>query len=187
MLVFCRADVLVQQSARLIVLQKVFPLVSTWVFWSQNSLRLNFLSSDNYVHRLVASKTDGKIVQYECEGDMCQEEKIDALQLEVNILACWALHCAALWKCFRSSNHYREMISADAADLLPVHRQSFSCRSRMFLLPFLKKKTTKNPLLGSAEPMQRSVSLSDTSPALLPSPEQIMIILYLLGSFSCPS
>lgn len=39
--------------------------------------------SDNYVHRLVASKTDGKIVQYECEGDTCQEEKIDSLQLEV--------------------------------------------------------------------------------------------------------
>lgn len=40
---------------------------------------------DNYVHRLVASKTDGKIVQYECEGDTCDAEKIDALQLEVNI------------------------------------------------------------------------------------------------------
>lgn len=38
---------------------------------------------DNYVHRLVASKTDGKIVQYECEGDTCDAEKIDALQLEV--------------------------------------------------------------------------------------------------------
>lgn len=38
---------------------------------------------DNYVHRLVASKTDGKIVQYECEGDICDAEKIDALQLEV--------------------------------------------------------------------------------------------------------
>lgn len=43
----------------------------------------SFFSLDNYVHRLVASKTDGKIVQYECEGDTCQEEKIDALQLEV--------------------------------------------------------------------------------------------------------
>ena len=42
-----------------------------------------FFSLDNYVHRLVASKTDGKLVQYECEGDTCQEEKIDALQLEV--------------------------------------------------------------------------------------------------------
>ncbi|ERE76999.1 BRCA1-associated protein [Cricetulus griseus] len=41
-------------------------------------------AGDNYVHRLVASKTDGKIVQYECEGDTCQEEKIDALQLEIN-------------------------------------------------------------------------------------------------------
>lgn len=43
-------------------------------------------SLDNYVHRLVASKTDGKIVQYECEGDTCQEEKIDALQLEVRYI-----------------------------------------------------------------------------------------------------
>ncbi|NWI85721.1 BRAP protein, partial [Pitta sordida] len=47
---------------------------------------LDCLSPDNYVHRLVASKTDGKIVQYECEGDMCQEEKIDALQLEYSYL-----------------------------------------------------------------------------------------------------
>lgn len=52
-----------------------------------------FFSPDNYVHRLVASKTDGKLVQYECEGDMCQEEKIDALQLEVNIFTCWTLCC----------------------------------------------------------------------------------------------
>lgn len=45
-----------------------------------------------------------------------------------------ALCCSV--EVFQISNHYREMISADAADLLPVHRQSFSCRSRMFLLPF---------------------------------------------------
>ncbi|KAB0392468.1 hypothetical protein E2I00_006819 [Balaenoptera physalus] len=43
-------------------------------------------AGDNYVHRLVASKTDGKIVQYECEGDTCQEKKIDALQLEYSYL-----------------------------------------------------------------------------------------------------
>ncbi|XP_028597145.1 BRCA1-associated protein isoform X1 [Podarcis muralis] len=43
-------------------------------------------AGDNYVHRLVASKTDGKLVQYECEGDICQEEKIDALQLEYSYL-----------------------------------------------------------------------------------------------------
>lgn len=41
-------------------------------------------NADNYVHRLVASKTDGKLVQFECEGDTCQDEKIDALQLEVS-------------------------------------------------------------------------------------------------------
>ncbi|KAF7701074.1 BRCA1-associated protein [Silurus meridionalis] len=43
-------------------------------------------AGDNYVHRLVASKTDGKIVQYESEGVSCQEEKIDALQLEYSYL-----------------------------------------------------------------------------------------------------
>ncbi|XP_023680325.1 BRCA1-associated protein [Paramormyrops kingsleyae] len=43
-------------------------------------------AGDNYVHRLVACKTDGKMVQYECEGDSCQEEKIDALQLEYSYL-----------------------------------------------------------------------------------------------------
>lgn len=43
-------------------------------------------AGDNYVHRLVASKTDGKMVQYECEGDLCQDEKIDALQLEYSYL-----------------------------------------------------------------------------------------------------
>ena len=52
-------------------------------FWEKNALVDLFFSLDNYVHRLVASKTDGIIVQYECEGDTCQEEKIDALQLEV--------------------------------------------------------------------------------------------------------
>uniref|UniRef100_A0A673YMG5 BRCA1-associated protein n=1 Tax=Salmo trutta TaxID=8032 RepID=A0A673YMG5_SALTR len=36
-------------------------------------------AGDNYVHRLVASKTDGKMVQYGCEGETCQEEKIDTL------------------------------------------------------------------------------------------------------------
>ncbi|XP_053500869.1 BRCA1-associated protein [Ictalurus furcatus] len=43
-------------------------------------------AGDNYVHRLVANKTDGKIVQYECEGDSCQDEKIDSLQLEYSYL-----------------------------------------------------------------------------------------------------
>uniref|UniRef100_A0A3Q2R148 BRCA1-associated protein n=1 Tax=Fundulus heteroclitus TaxID=8078 RepID=A0A3Q2R148_FUNHE len=41
-------------------------------------------AGDNYVHRLVASKTDGKMVQFDCEGETCQDEKIDALQLEIN-------------------------------------------------------------------------------------------------------
>ncbi|XP_017290554.1 BRCA1-associated protein [Kryptolebias marmoratus] len=43
-------------------------------------------AGDNYVHRLVASKSDGKMVQFECEGNTCQEEKIDALQLEYSYL-----------------------------------------------------------------------------------------------------
>ncbi|KAA8584271.1 hypothetical protein FQN60_008056 [Etheostoma spectabile] len=43
-------------------------------------------AGDNYVHRLVASKTDGKMVQYECEGDICHAEKIDGLQLEYSYL-----------------------------------------------------------------------------------------------------
>uniref|UniRef100_A0A8D3DUN6 BRCA1-associated protein n=1 Tax=Scophthalmus maximus TaxID=52904 RepID=A0A8D3DUN6_SCOMX len=48
-------------------------------------------AGDNYVHRLVASKTDGKMVQYENEGDACHAEKIDALQLEVSISFCCLL------------------------------------------------------------------------------------------------
>lgn len=43
-------------------------------------------AGDNYVHRLVASKTDGKMVQFECEGEICQAEKIDGLQLEYSYL-----------------------------------------------------------------------------------------------------
>ena len=49
-----------------------------------DELMLIHVILDNYVHRLVASKTDGKMVQYECEGDTCQAEKIDSLQLEVS-------------------------------------------------------------------------------------------------------
>lgn len=46
------------------------------------------------MHRLVASKTDGKMVQFECEGDICQDEKIDALQLEVsNFFKCLITQC----------------------------------------------------------------------------------------------
>lgn len=156
MLASCLANVLLQQSAWLIVLHKVFLLVSTWVFFSSNSLCLNSLSSDNYVHRLVASKTDGKIVQYECEGDMCQEEKIDALQLEVNIWACRTLHCTAVGKRFQSRYSDRTITSAYAADLLPACRQSSSGRSRMFLLLLFILFFLILP--GSAEPMQLSIS-----------------------------
>lgn len=51
---------------------------------------------DNYVHRLVASKSDGKMVQYECEGDICHAEKIDALQLEVSV----SFSCCCCCCCF---------------------------------------------------------------------------------------
>ncbi|XP_016150153.1 BRCA1-associated protein-like [Sinocyclocheilus grahami] len=54
---------------------------------------------NNYVHRLVASKTDGKMVQYECEGDTCQDEKIDALQLEV-----YTVFCAVFCRCSQLNN-----------------------------------------------------------------------------------
>ncbi|KAJ3605113.1 hypothetical protein NHX12_027163 [Muraenolepis orangiensis] len=36
-------------------------------------------AGDNYVHRLVASKADGKMVQFECEGEMCHTEKYSYL------------------------------------------------------------------------------------------------------------
>ncbi|KAK2823305.1 hypothetical protein Q7C36_019905 [Tachysurus vachellii] len=53
---------------------------------NQSNQRVWDYAGDNYVHRLVGSKTDGKIVQYGCEGDICQEEKIDSLQLEYSFL-----------------------------------------------------------------------------------------------------
>lgn len=56
----------------------------------------SYLILDNYVHRLVASKTDGKMVQYECEGDICPAEKIDALQLEVSITTPAIAHTLSL-------------------------------------------------------------------------------------------
>lgn len=41
---------------------------------------------DNYVHRLVQNKSDGKLVQVDEGGNPVQNEKLDALNLEVWVL-----------------------------------------------------------------------------------------------------
>ena len=43
-------------------------------------------AGDNYVHRLVQSKGDGKLVQVDEGGRLIQEEKVDSLALEVNLV-----------------------------------------------------------------------------------------------------
>lgn len=40
-------------------------------------------TGDNYVHRLVQNKTDGKLVEVDERGNFIHEEKIDSLNLEV--------------------------------------------------------------------------------------------------------
>lgn len=40
-------------------------------------------AGDNYVHRLVQNKTDGKLVQVDEGGNFVQEEKLTSLTLEV--------------------------------------------------------------------------------------------------------
>ena len=56
--------------------------METFFILKNHALVDSFFSLDNYVHWLVASKTDdGKLVQY--EGDTCPKEKIDTLQLKV--------------------------------------------------------------------------------------------------------
>ena len=40
-------------------------------------------AGDNYVHRLVQNKADGKLVEVDERSNNVQEEKIDALNLEV--------------------------------------------------------------------------------------------------------
>ena len=55
--------------------------METFFILKNHALVDSFFSLDNYVHWLVASKTDdGKLVQY--EGDTCPKEKIDTLQLK---------------------------------------------------------------------------------------------------------
>lgn len=41
-------------------------------------------AGDNYVHRLVQNKADGKIVEVDERGNAIQDEKLDALTLEVS-------------------------------------------------------------------------------------------------------
>ena len=43
-------------------------------------------STDNYVHRLVQNKGDGKLVEVMAGQGLPSEEKIDSLQLEVRPL-----------------------------------------------------------------------------------------------------
>lgn len=40
-------------------------------------------AGDNYVHRLVQNKGDGKLVEVDEGGNLVQEEKLDSITLEV--------------------------------------------------------------------------------------------------------
>jgi BRCA1-associated protein len=40
-------------------------------------------AGDNYVHRLIQNKTDGKLIEVDERTSIVQDEKIDALNLEV--------------------------------------------------------------------------------------------------------
>lgn len=42
-------------------------------------------AGDNYVHRLVQNKGDGKLVEVDEGGRVVHEEKVDSLALEVNL------------------------------------------------------------------------------------------------------
>ena len=49
-------------------------------------LKGNFmLSGDNYVHRLIQNKGDGKLVEVDEGGNIMQTEKVDSIQLEVTL------------------------------------------------------------------------------------------------------
>ena len=43
-------------------------------------------AGDNYVHRRIQNKGDGKLVQVDEGGNWVQDEKLDSLTLEVNAL-----------------------------------------------------------------------------------------------------
>ena len=42
-------------------------------------------AGDNYVHRLVQNKGDGKLVEVDEGGNVMQDEKLDSITLEVGI------------------------------------------------------------------------------------------------------
>ncbi len=46
------------------------------------------------------------MVQYECEGDTCQDEKIDALQLEVCVCVCVCVCYSAIIISFKQIFSY---------------------------------------------------------------------------------
>ncbi len=51
-------------------------------------------AGDNYVHRLIQNKGDGKLVEVDEGGNIMQDEKVDSIQLEV----WWILlhHCGGV-------------------------------------------------------------------------------------------
>ncbi len=52
------------------------------------------------------------MVQYECEGDTCQDEKIDALQLEVCVRVCVCVCvCVCVFDTLPSSYHLNKSFS----------------------------------------------------------------------------
>ncbi len=50
--------------------------------------------ADNYVHRLVQNKEDGKLVEVGTQGQLPSDQKMDSLQLEVLFL-CAHVTCTA--------------------------------------------------------------------------------------------
>ena len=45
-----------------------------------------FTLGDNYVHRLIQNKGDGKLVEVDEGGNVMQNEKVDSIQLEVDTI-----------------------------------------------------------------------------------------------------
>ena len=65
------------------------------------------LSGDNYVHRLIQNKGDGKLVEVDEGGNVMQTEKVDSIQLEVSLktnhgisLIIWFILLAFFWFCW---------------------------------------------------------------------------------------
>ena len=65
------------------------------------------LSGDNYVHRLIQNKGDGKLVEVDEGGNVMHTEKVDSIQLEVSLktihgisLIIWFILLAFFWFCW---------------------------------------------------------------------------------------